>query len=375
MGTRGHPPGAAPPDADRAATAAVTGRASRRHAAGPPDASAADVGTSPVRVELPALVAAPAEALWRLLSDPVAPVHLGVDGVVLAFAVPGLPEHGVGAQACVVRRVGGGFVTELSEVVEVDPGRGARLRWLSSAPRFFCGFAVEPRGPLAAEVLLWAEAEVPAGAAAPVAADLQLAATRAVWELRDVVGDPAVAGTTPPPPSAALLQQLGQPRPRNGAGTLDLREPHAVRREVDVAAPIEVVWRLLVGTDTPVAHPYDPQARRFAVPGTPVQRAGALVGTTTRRRDGSVQVDLDEIVDLVEPTDVTVASFASAEPRAMMIHVTAHDGGCRVEAEMAHDRCTLGAQACAATSGARVDHYLERVRRHAVGEPDLAPPR
>ncbi len=324
---------------------------------------------------LPALVAAPVEVLWRLLSDPVAPVHLGVDGVVLAFAVPGTPEHGVGAQACVVRRVADRFVTEVSEVVAVEPGRGATLRWLSSPTASRFGFSVEAHGPHIARVLLWAEAEVSTDAAEAVDADLGIAAARAVWELRDLVGDPAVAGTRPPPASAAVLQQLGLPRASNGAPTMDLREPHAVRCEVDVAAPAEAVWRLLVGTDTPVAHPYDPKARRFAVPGTPVERAGALVATTTRRRDGSVQVMLDEIVDLVEPTDVTVASFASAEPRAAMLRVTARDGGCRIEAEMAHDRCAAGAQACATKTGARLAHYLERVRRQAVGEADLPDPR
>lgn len=371
MGTRGHPPGAEAPDRDRAATAAVQGRASRRHAAGPPgDGAASDAVPTPVRIELPVVVAAPADVLWRLLSDPVAPAHLGVDGVVLAFAVPGTPPHGTGAQACVVRRLAGGFVTELSEVVAIDPGRSATLRWLS-APDFRCGFTIERRGPLSAQVLLWAEADVPAASAAAIEADLGLAAARAAWELRDLVGDPAVAGTTPPPPSAALLQQLGQPRGATGFATLELREPHAVRRELDVAAPVGVVWRLLVGTDSPVVHAFDPRARRFAVPGTPVERSGALVGTTTRAQDGSVEVALDEIVDLVEPTDVTLASFASATPRAMMIHLTPHDGGCRVEVEMAHDRCAAAAETCAARAGARVDHYLERVRRHAVGEPDL----
>lgn len=380
MGTTGHPAGRGPTGlVTRAVDAVRDHRAFERAVADRRALSELLTGTAEVMtVSETADVPFPPEAVWAVLDDPVTLAHLGTWPVVAAFDLPGAPAGTVGSRRCAVYRLPDGRLeATLSEVVEVEPGRRLRDRALTSPFPLSTTFVVEPGtdDPGRCTARLTATGTAPTPIARQMADEWAAGLRHVMWRVRELLGDPGLAGTTPPvrtDDEQAWLEQLC---------SLDRRraQMHAVpvteRCAVDLAVPADVAWHLIADVDSPLVDSGDPTARRFVVPVDDDggdgpgdgERRPPLLATVSRctQHSDHLHVEFDEVLENVPMHRVVYRSLRDVRPARTVLRLTERPGGCRVEAESTHEVPAVIRRECRRQLRAALERYLELLQQHA----------
>lgn len=310
------------------------------------------------------------EAVWAALTDPAAVAHLGTWPVVAAFDLPG-PEGSVpgvvGSRRCAVYRLPDGRLEgTVSEVVDLVPGRQVTDRALTSPFPLSTTYAVEPsEGGCVAH--LTATGTAPGPIARQMADEWAAGLRHVMWRVRELLGDPAVVGTAAPvrtDEEQAWLDQLySVEQTRAHMHTVPVTE----RRAVDLAAPADVVWRLLADVASPVVDTGDPTATRFVVPLADAAAPELLATVSVCTKHGDhLHVEFDEVLERVPMHRVVYRSLRDVRPARTILRLTSGPNACRVEVESTHEVPAVIRRECRRQLKGALERYVELLERHAT---------